>query len=248
MTKLKHDRLAFPGVLPGVYDNPKKIGRPLRRKRQSRLDLNKLEIDAAKYAREHGVPLKEVRLHWRLDDPTTLKRAKRSSQNGRKRKSTTIVSSAKSRGNHSAAVKPKNKIAARQVPDPNLRQSGPRSLAKMRPARKLSASVRSAKTSSVPKWRPVEVQSFYGDGTSAETYKAQIVVAELDRVVLRVRGVGKFNYRSINLGAGDKIYHLDTDERGRAETLQFVRGRKRLFGTWRSRNSAGGWSIAVCDV
>jgi hypothetical protein len=63
----------------------------------------------------------------------------------------------------------------------------------------------------------------------------------LETIVSRTRGEGDCVYE---MNAGEKVYYLDTKERGRVETLQFRRGRKRLIGTSRTEGAAGGWCVA----
>jgi hypothetical protein len=248
MIRINYNRRQFSGPPAPAYDNPKKMGRPLRRAPKGRLDLQELEKQAARLAKETGEPLSAVRLRWRIDELMANQGGKRDRKNDRKGKTATVASTARVGRQRATAVDLRDGFVGQPAPDDKLRILEPRSHTKTPLAKRAAVSSNRQKATAAPAWSSVEVKYFYADGTSLETYKARVLVADPDTVVLRVRGKGKINYRLNKRDAGDRAYHLDTGELGRTETLQFMRGRKRLFGTWRTKSSAGGWSVVISDA
>jgi hypothetical protein len=248
MTRTNYNRRQFSRDSSAVYDNPKKLGRPLPQKPQRPINLVEFERQAATHAKETGEPLADVRRRWLLDELAARQPMKRGPKNNRKSKAVSAASSGISRHQCASADGSIDIVCAEQVPDRHSQLAAPRAAAKRPSAKQLSAPSNREKVTTAPMWRPVDVNRFYGDGTPLGSSQAHVLVADPDTVILRVRGVGKFIYRLDRPSTGNKVYHLDTDERDREETLQFMRGRKRLFGTWRSRTNAGGWSIAFRDV
>ena len=204
------------------------------------VDLQKLAEAAAKFAKDHGEKVDAVLRRWRIDKPPPE----------RAEELMTAVNFGDDASSSLNTLEP-----SRPSCGINFRDGGqikaPLLDLTMKEKRPILHPIKMSKRPKppAPPWRPVNVVVFLGDGTLDGSYKARLRVYDnhdgktMETVVLRL-GRAYLKYARTRFDVGDKTYFLDTKERGTAETLQFVRGHKRLVGTWRTKSACGGWCIA----